>query len=218
MAVVLFRPSFASAQHDSGSPTVTKESALDLNLVLRLVRNQDEPNDSDAKKACLAEHPPISCDLLTVTLKNEGTKMILSWHTSCDEGIDFDIVSEDGDWEQFPRGGIMICSRNVLFVRKLLPGESYVRHLRLADPSLGLNTSAPPSDDDGFIHARGRGYTLLKGHEPLTIRARWRANACIASDAIKPDSDLNPFAGGALCAGGKEPHSVVLTSEALQLR
>ncbi len=220
-AVVLLMANTAAAQRDSGSPT--NASAPDRGgLVIHLAKSPDEAVDSDAKKTCLADHPPASCELLTVTLKNEGSQAILSWHTTCQVGIGFDVATADG-WKPFPSGTsvgeIPICARNVLFVRRLLPGQSYVQHLRLADPSLGLNTTAPPSDDDGALHVRGKGYALLMGNEPLVIRARWHMNnVCLASDAVKSDSDLNPFAGRLLCARGMDPHPTILTSEALRLR
>ena len=152
-------------------------------------------------------------------MKNEGKETILRWFSSCSAndipGIA--LLMPNGDWEGFPHQ-MTLCGRNVLEVRSLEPGESYVLHFRLADPLLQLDTSFPP--DDGRIHMYDRYRRLLEGPGPRMIRAQWNIDGCIASEKFKHDMNLEPFAAVALCHGGAKPNSqfIALQSNELTLR
>ena len=104
--------------------------------VLTLVR-ENEPSDSPAVKTCLANHPPLACMLLTVTLRNEGKEDFLSEGSTCypDSFIFiFDLKEPDGGWKQFPaRGDHWVCEATVAFARLAFHGKSYTWHFRLAE-------------------------------------------------------------------------------------
>jgi hypothetical protein len=155
--------------------------------------------------------------MLTITVKNEGPETVLRWTGSCgDTSLGFDLQRSDGNWESFPVSELPVCGRNVLELQRLSPGESYVWHLRLADPALYLDTGP----DDGLIHPNLQGYGFLTRPGPHTIRAHWYVNGCVASNKLKPGSSLgDPFAARSLCAQGTEPKQqfIVLQSNELRL-
>lgn len=145
-----------SAPRNYDPPLIQPQSPTSGNhgLVLVLSRNETpEPPDSFALKTCLANHPALACVPLSLTIKNEGTETILRFFLSCsDRSIGFDLLMPDGNWEPFPSSirstypgqgntfTLMMpdCGRNIFMAEGFRPGESYVLHLRLTDPSLWL--------------------------------------------------------------------------------
>jgi hypothetical protein len=109
-------------------------------------------------------------------------------------------MTPDGSWELFPGlediHDFPVCSRNVAIVEILSPGDSQVRHLRLADPCLGLNTTVHRYD--GVPHRNG-GYNFLAGSGPHTIRANWTIVGCVASDKLKPYRNLSVITAHSFC-------------------
>jgi hypothetical protein len=215
VAVSVAAGTVAFAQNDVRNPDPADHGLL-------LILSQDkalEPSESTAHKTCLSNHPPLACALLTITVKNEGTETVLRWSMSCgDLGIGFDLKKSDGGWEPFTMGGdLPICSRNMLEVRKLSPGDSYVQHIRLAD-RFYTGTAFPPPDD-GLIHPHHQGYEFLTAPGPHTIRARWYVDGCVASDKLTPGGVLEAFAARSLCVAGTEVKQqfIVLQSDGLTL-
>lgn len=187
-------------------------------LVLTLTRDQTtESSDSPALKSCLEHHPSLACIPLAVALKNEGEQTVLLLFSSCDGGVPgIEIQMPNGDWEAFPHEPI-VCTRNVLVLRSLAHGESYVLHFRLGDPLMSLDTTFPP--DDGLIHLHDQYRSLLGGTGPRAIRAYWNFDGCIASEKFKSDVGVDPYAPG-LCSEGTDPipQFAVVRSNELILR
>jgi hypothetical protein len=183
----------------------------------------------------LANHPRLACVPLSLTIKNVGDETILRFFGSCnDMSIGFDLLMPDGNWELFPSSAgfvypgegdshivmIPICTRNIFMVEGFWPGESYVLHLRLADPDLWLDTAFPaPDPDDGLIHMhQEKGYAILERSGPHTIRAHRYISGCAASAKLRPGSDPNPLAYQSLCVGGSASKlRFVLQSNELKL-
>ena len=187
-------------------PPAAKLTGPASGLVLTLSRVDSSANsDSATLQVCLKNHPALACIPLRYTMKNEGKKTILHWYSSCaGDEPGFEVRKDDGSWAQLVRntGEVPLCSRNMLEVQALRPGQSVIGTVRLGDAALNLDTAFPP--DDGFIHTN-KGYLLLAGPGPRTIRARWALLGCVASDALKPGDTLNPFAPGAQCLDGTSP-------------
>lgn len=164
-------------------------SAADPSLLLTLSQEQNpEPRgDSMDQKNCLDHYLRLACVLLTLTLKNTGTVTILSFSTSCDKRVWFDLMKSDGSWEPFPVSDNFldrpVCSRNVLIVQILSPGDTEVWHIRLAD--LGMKLDA------------------LASSGSHTIRARSTISGCVVSDKAKPEKPLNPLTAHSMCVAGK---------------
>jgi hypothetical protein len=194
-----------------------------------------EAPDSFALKTCFANHPRLACVPLSLTIKNVGDETILRFFGSCnDMSIGFDLLMPDGNWEPFPSSAgfvypgegdthivmLPVCTRNISMVEGFWPGESYVLHLRLADPDLWLDTAFPaPDPDDGLIHMHPeKGYAIIERSSPHTIRAHRYISGCAAFHGLKPGNDLHALSWRSLCVGGKEPKlSFVLQSNGLTL-
>jgi hypothetical protein len=193
-------------------------------LLLTLSRDPTfESEDSDARRDCLGHYPGAACVVLIISLKNEGKETILSFSSSCGEQwrVWFDLLNADGSWQPFPKSkdfrDLPVCTRNVAIARVLSPGESEVRHMRLADdPALRLDSAVRSGGERAPVNS---GYNFLVGPGPRTIRAHWAINACIASDKVKPGTDINPLGAGSLCSPGTKPeeHFVDLQSNQLDL-
>jgi hypothetical protein len=187
-----------------------------------------EPPDSSALKTCLVNHPSAACALLTLVLKNEGKETVLIWSGNCGSaGIGFDLKNPDGSWVPFPTAGPWVCSA-ILVVESLPPGKSSGGRLRLADPSLELDTAFPPHDglphtNKGqiLIEAPGpyKGHVLIEGPGPYTIRANRYIWGCTASDRLKADTILDPSSAGSLCIIGTTPRHdfAILQSNEVEL-
>ena len=206
------------SSHDSQKQTLADHG---LSLVLSQDQTPERP-DSPALKSCLVNHPPLACAPLTLELKNEGKETLLTWSSSCgDTSIGFDLMKPDGTWGPIPSPPFLVCSSNVLTVRRVPPGKSYTLHVRLADPNLTLDTAFPkPGPGDGPLHEHPeKGYVRISGPGPYTIRARWDINGCAASDKLKPESALNPFSVQSLCVNGSalKPHFASLTSNEIPM-
>ena len=205
-------------------------------LVLVLSRDETpEPPDSVTVKECLANHPQLACVPLNLTIKNEGNEAILRFFLSCsDRRAGFDLLMPDGKWKTFPSSigfvypgegktftvNLPSCGRNIFMAEAFWPGESYVLHLRLADQNLWLDTAFPaPDRDDGLPHKhQEKGYALLEGSGPHTIRAHRYIEGCTASAKLRPGSDPNPLAYRSLCVGGSASKlRFVLQSNELKL-
>jgi hypothetical protein len=219
VAVSVAMGTVAFAQNDV-PPRSQNPAPADHGLLLILSQDQTlEPSESTALKTCRSNHPPLACALLTITVKNEGTETVLRWTMSCsDVGIGFDLKASDGSWEPFTMGDdLPLSSRNILEVQKLSPGDSYVKHIRLAD-RFYTGTAFPPPDD-ALIHPRHQGYEFLTAPGPHIIRARWYVDGCVASDKLKPGGVLEAFAARSLCVAGTEVKQqfIVLQSDELTL-
>jgi hypothetical protein len=189
--------------------------------MLTLGRAPETP-DSTEEKACLFRHPPLACVLLTVTLKNSGTKpVVLDWSEGCgDNGLSFDMQISDGSWKPFPRDydQLSICTRNTLGTKRLSPGDSYEEHVRLGQANLHLDSSYPPLLDEQPIHAPHRsyaGYEFLTTPGPRTVRARWSVNGCVATDKPRPGTRRNPFFAEEYCEPGTHAKRDALQSNEL---
>jgi hypothetical protein len=208
------------AQNDDLSSRRSENPApADHGLSLILSQSQtSEPSDSGALKTCLADHPPLACVLLTITVENKGRETVLRWTTSCGADASIDLKNSDGSWEAPSNySDLPICSRNVLNVQKLSPGESYVKHIRLAD-FYSTSTAFPPPDDE-FLHPHHQGFEFLMAPGPHIIRARWSIDGCVASGKLEPGGVLEPFSARSLCVAGGEPKQlfIVLQSNELNL-
>jgi hypothetical protein len=172
MSALAFAQSHVSSSHDSRN-----HASGEHGLILILTQDQTpERSDSAGLKSCLAHHPPLACVLLTLVLENQGTETVLHWYGTCGfTGIGFDLRKPDGHWEPFPTSGPWVCSENGLVVESLLPGKSSVGHLRLADPSLELDTAFPP--DDGPLRAQ-KGFAVISPPGQYTIRATLSIRGC----------------------------------------
>jgi hypothetical protein len=188
-----------------------------LVLILGLDATPESP-ESPALKTCLAHNPPPACVPLTLTIKNEGKETILSWFHTCGQVFAlFDLRQRDGTWMAFPMdlANMWTCGSNVMGVESLLPGASRTSRFGLAEESLMLGTSFPRTGEPESWH---RGYTLLAGTGPYTLRAHWNVDGCTASEKVGRDSQLDP-SGAPLCAKGSErqPHFVVIQSNEVTL-
>jgi hypothetical protein len=196
------------------------QASGDHGLVLILSHDATpEPTDPAALKTCLAHNPSPACVPLTLTIKNEGKETILSWFHTCGQAFAyFDLRRPDGTWMAFPMDleNMWTCDSNVMGIERLLPGTSRTLRFRLADESLMLGTSFPRSGEPEELH---RGYALLTGPGPYTIRAHWNVDGCASSEKVNPGSQSGPFGGRSLCANGSErqPHFVVIQSNELTL-
>jgi hypothetical protein len=221
VAISVVMGTLGVAQNDVPPSPESKDPApADHGLLLLLSQAQTpEPSDSSALKTCLNNHPPLACVLLTITVENARTETILRWSMSCGAGgVGFDLKKFDGSWEPFANGGdLPICTRNVLDVQRLSPGESYVQHIRLADPFY-TDTAFPPPDE-GLIHPRHQGYAFLTAPGPHIIRARWYVDGCVASEKLKAGGLLEPFTARSMCVPGTEVKQqfIVLRSNELNL-
>ncbi len=193
---------------------------VDQQLSLTLSLDQtDGRSDSAALQSCLAHHPPIACRLLTITVQNEGTDIILIWRSTCGEHLlQFDLRKPDGNWEAFPADDLIrICTSSTVDVEKLSPGASHIEHVRLGDYDLHLDTAYPPLDD-GLIHPRHPAYEFLVADGPRAIRVGWYAGACIASDKLAPNVVPGWFFVESYCAEGTQPEKgISLQSNELKL-
>jgi hypothetical protein len=196
------------------------EASGDHGLVLILSRDATpEPPDSPALKTCLDHNPSVACVPLILTIKNEGKETILSWSGGCGVAFaHFDLRRPAASWVAFPMDleNTWTCSSVVMGVESLRPGEVRFLHFKLADDSLMLGTAFPRSGEPMELH---RGYALLTGSGPYTIRAHWSVRGCTASEKLKQGSQMDPFAGRSRCANGSvpQPHFVVLQSNELTL-
>jgi hypothetical protein len=203
---------------DLSSRRSENPAPADHGLSLILSQSQtSEPSDSGALKTCLADHPPLACVLLTITVENKGRETVLRWTTSCGADASFDLKKSDDSWAASTYSDLPICSRNVLNVQRLSPGKSYVEHIRLAD-SYYTSTAFPPPDDK-FLHPHHQGFEFLMAPGPHIIRARWYVDGCIASGKREPGDALEPFSARSLCVAGSEPKQlfIVLQSNELNL-
>ncbi|MBI3478197.1 MAG: hypothetical protein HY010_20885 [Acidobacteria bacterium] len=195
------------------------QASGDHGLVLILgLDTTPESTESPALKTCLAHNPPPACVPLTLTIKNEGKETILSWFHTCGQAVAlFDLRQPDGTWMAFPMdlANMWACSSNMMGVESLLPGASRTSRFRLADESLMLGTSFPRTGDPEAWH---RGYAVLGGPGPYTLRAHWNVDGCTASEKVDRDSQLDP-SGAPLCAKGSErqPHFLVIQSNEVTL-
>lgn len=187
------------ATPSSGLP---KQKAVAHGLVLTIGLDQTpQPKDSGALRDCLGLYPPLVCERLTVLLKNEGKETILSFSTSCGhDAVQFKFLKPGGGWESFPmwQNGLPLCGRNVAILKIYRPGESEVRHMKLADDS-SLDLDMIPRPDDKISRIR-TGYDFLLAPGAHTIRAHWAIYGCASSHKLKPDADISYFTAGSLCA------------------
>ena len=188
-------------------------SAHGLVLRLALVTPPEAP-DSAQLRGCLAHSPKAACVPMVATVTNQGTQTILEWSMSCSSPAGIEIKLPEGNWEPFPQGELPICTRNVLEVKALAPGESAVMRFRMAD--LSLDTEFPP--DDAFIHLN-KGYKLLAGTDPVVIRAVVHVAGCVSTKDVHEKDSLDAFSARSLCLGGAQPDEqfVVIRSNPLQL-
>jgi len=199
----------------AGTADNAQRAAASHGLTLTLTRDQTtESLETATPKNCLKDHPMRACIPLRYSLKNEGKESIIRWYSSCmDDFRSFEVQKADGSWEELNRE-FPICTRNVLEVQTLAPGDSISGTFRLADSYLGLDTSFPP--DDGLLHMN-RGYLLLAGPGTRTIRVRWSLQACVASDKLQPGVAPEPFSASRFCVGGVPPDTsqpwVILSNE-----
>jgi hypothetical protein len=212
---------FAAAQNRV-KPSSPEPKQVDQELKVTLSIDQThEPTDSAVLQACLVHYPPIACQPLTLTVKNDGPDVVLIWGGTCSSaffgGVSFDFRHPNGKWEPFPSDDLMhICTRSTIDGRKLSPGESYVERATLSQYTLHKDSSYPPFDDE-HIHPRHPGYEFLIADEHV-IRAHWGANACIASDKLKADSVPFWFGLISYCTGTRPTQNgVVLVSNPLIL-
>jgi hypothetical protein len=227
LLLLVFAVIARAAPQKSAPASIPPRSPASANHGLVLILSGDETPeapDSFALKTCLANHPRLACVPLSLTIKNAGDETILRFFGSCnDMSIGFDLLMPDGHWGPFPSftGFVLpLCTRSISMVEGFWPGESYVLHLRLADPDLWLDTEFPaPDPDDGLIHMhQEKGFAILERSGLHTIRAHRHINGCVAFHELKPGNDLHALAWRSLCVGGKEPKlSFVLQSNGLTL-
>jgi hypothetical protein len=219
LAVAVIAGSLGFAQNvDASSHRSQKPVATDRGLVMTLAEDLSEPPDSPDLKACMAGHPPLACVMLTITIRNEGVDTILTWTASCGNGgLGFELQESDGSWEPFPLSyaDLPICSRNVLEVQKLAPGESRVLRIRLADSSLSLDTAFDPPDGRMHPHHPGRAFLVAPGRH--TIRAVRNLAGCVASSRLKAGDALNSFDAQSLCVTGVLQQFLSLQSNELNV-
>jgi hypothetical protein len=207
-------------------------AARNHGLVLLFTRDKTtEPPESVALRTCLADHPRLACIPLTLTIKNEGGETVLRSYLSCsDRSIGIDLLMPNGNWQPFPgnEGFVYpgpgtaftlmepVCGANGLVLEGYRPGESRVFHMRLADPSLWLDTAFPAPPVPGHPPNHEKGYAILTGPSPVVIRARMSIAGCIASNQLKRDDVLDLRS---LCTKGSEVKErfVALQSNELQL-
>ena len=221
MVISIVLATIRSAQNDalpSDQPGKVGDHSLSLTLT-----QASEPSDSSPRKLCLADHPPLACVLLTITLKNSGSKpIVIDWSEGCgDNGLSFDMEISDGSWKPFPRDyyQLIVCTRNTFGIKRLSPGDSYEEHVRLGNANLGLDASYPPLDDDSIQarHPSCAGYQFLTTPGPRIIRARWSIRGCLATYKPKPDTMRNPFSSSEYCAQGTVPKPGLLLLESNEL-
>jgi hypothetical protein len=219
---------FAQATPPNGVPVTAEPhgkssvEAVEADHGLVLILAQDvtshatpEAPDSDDLKACLANHPPLACLPISLTIQNQGKDTILSWSSSCGHRyIGFEALTADGAWEAIPKGDVLVCSQNILALQIIAPGESAVLRFRLADAWLELDTTLPPEDEQ--LHSN-RGFVLLDSTSPHTIRAKWNIHGCIASDKLNPGSHPEAAHAFRLCETQSSPQFAALQSNALKL-
>ena len=191
-------------------------------LLLTLSRDQlPGMADTTALKRCLDRNPPAACLLLTMVLKNEGQETVLTISTSCPalQGVYFDLLNASNGWEQFPSSedpqDLPSCARNVAIVQVLAPGESVVRHLRLADIFV-LRLDAAVFRKGNLVY-ENTGHSFLVGPGPHTIRAHWTIQGCTASDKLKQGTDINFLTAPSLCVAGTVPEKQFVDLQSNQL-
>ena len=163
-------------------------------------------------------HPPAACVPLTLTLKNEGKETVAVVSASCgSDGLGFDLMGSDGNWEPFPSGKVLVCARNILSVQILAPGESSTRRRRLGDADLELDLTSPAKDVSPNKQVvqmnRGTGYARISGTGPYQIRAREKINGCVILEQTNP---ANTFTSAlSRCPNGRTTQFASIQSTAL---
>jgi hypothetical protein len=183
-------------------------------LVLTLALDQ-----SSAEKACPAQTPPAACTALVITLKNNGKQYMLTEFSTCGwMPYWVEYKKPTGGWAPFPlvQGKKESeCSKNWAGYKAVLPGTSDVMHVRLLDMSVDAAPSAASDSPDGDA----KGYTLLTGPDPLTIRVRRTFTGCITQGPLGEDTVFQDSAASQQCVGSAFPEKplAILQSNELQL-
>jgi hypothetical protein len=198
----------------------TEPSTHGLKLVFKQV-SDGNLLEQVSYKTCVRTHPPLACMPLTLALRNEGTETVLRWTSTCSSDYWFEIANDDGSWRRFPRQ-LPLCARNMLYVQRITPGQSYELHFKLSDPTLLLDTQFPidqGSYRDAWITSTP-GSTLLTGQRSPKIRVVYFVDGCVAAqkDIEKGiGQTMDPFDGESLCFGGKKPEQDFIRLESNEL-
>ncbi len=183
-------------------------------LVLTLALDQ-----SSAEKACPAQTPPAACTSLVITLKNNGKQYMLTEFTTCGwMPYWVEYKKPSGGWEPFPlvqRKKESECSKNWAGYKAVVPGTSEVMHTRLLD----MSVEATPSETSDSPDGDAKGYKLLTGPDPLTIRVRRTFTGCITQGPLGEDAVFQDSAASQQCVGSAFPEKplAILQSNELQL-